>query len=176
MAIRWSANERDNQANTYTMRCATPDECSDSSKRTFCDGKNRCEVKCCGLSNCDPFQKSVKYIEVPQRTFYCHQCRRESLGSCLETEQSCDDDQNACISLLMEGGNDEKVYTKRCARKDECVDSEKNRLCEEERVQTNQNSCRASCCYFDLCNKVSRGAASLFVISVLVCLSMVVLT
>ena len=109
------------------------------------------------------FYFQIDIVRVDQRTFYCYECSRESLDACTSTNQKCDDDQDACVSFLMEGGNHAKVYSKRCARKNECTQSELDRLCALEKDQSNRKECRASCCYDEMCNEASTKTISLLV-------------
>ena len=142
---------------------------------TECERKSQHVLNEMRFDNCDPFQKRDEFLQVAERSFRCHRCRSESLGSCLETEQRCDDDQSACISFLMEGGNLGKVYTKRCARKDECLNEERNRLCELEKDQSQRRKCRSSCCFYELCNKAGTKTVSQLVVVSLVTLALALL-
>ena len=114
-------------------------------------------------------------IKTADRKFFCYQCSRESLDSCTSTDQKCDDDQDACISFLMEGGNHDKVYTKRCARKNECTTSELDRLCALEKDQSNRKECRASCCFDEMCNEASSKTIPLLVIAGVAVLALLML-
>lgn len=171
LSIQWGPKAKENP-NTYTMKCATPDDCAEVKRKDLCADKSDCKVGCCDYKNCDPFRKPNEFLEVAERSFRCHRCRSESLDSCLETKQQCDGDQNACISFLMEGGNLGKVYTKRCARKDECLNEERDRLCELEKDQSQRKKCRSSCCFYELCNEAGTKTMSQFAVVFLVTLAL----
>mgnify|MGYP002804108730 FL=1 len=165
LAIRWGTNQIAKKSNSYDTRCATADECSDYGRDQLCSGKD-CEAKCCQTSKCNPFgHDQVNIIQTEERTFHCYECSRDSLDSCTSTDQKCDDDQDACISFLMEGGNFNKVYTKRCARKNECTPSELDRLCALEKDQSNRKECRASCCFDEMCNQCALNTVSMLVMA-----------
>lgn len=173
LAMRWGANQIAKKSNTFDTRCATAGECSTNGMKQLCSG-NDCEAKCCQTSKCDPFAQ-IEIIRTDDRTFSCYECSRESLDSCTSSDQRCDNDQDACISFLMEGGNHNKVYTKRCARKNECTQSELDRLCALEKDQSNRKECRASCCFDEMCNQCSLKTVSLLVIAGALLLAMFML-
>ena len=75
----------------------------------------------------------------------------------------------------MEGGNQKKVYTKRCARKDECTKSELDRLCGLEKDQSNRKECQASCCFDEMCNEASLKTISLLAIIVILLLTLIMI-
>ncbi|XP_028402751.1 uncharacterized protein LOC114525566 [Dendronephthya gigantea] len=162
LAIRRGGNQI---GDTYNTRCATKDECSVSGLRQLCQGQD-CAARCCTTSKCDAFADlKLNIVKVDERSFQCYECSRESLDSCTSSDQKCDNDQDACISFLMEGGNHNKVYTKRCARKNECTRSELDRLCALEKDQSNRKECRASCCFDEMCNEASSKTISSLVIA-----------
>lgn len=173
LAIHWAATQTGTTSDSYTMRCATGDECSTSGLAAICPDKDKCEAKCCAISKCDPFEKPRDFVHTADRSFRCYQCTADNLKSCM-TEQRCDDDQNACVSLLLQGGNEDKAYTKRCARKDECVQSELDRLCGYETDQSRRKTCISSCCFDELCNEASMKRVSLVFLATLVAFCLVI--
>ena len=159
VVIHWGAQHV--KPNTYTMRCGTEDECSDAGKRELCaSDPDNCDVKCCTYSRCE----KLTLIQTAHRDFRCYHCNTESLDSCEKSERKCDDDQDACLSFLMEGGNHQKVYTKRCARKDECHEEYRAELCREEVEESNRKNCLSSCCFEELCNSCALKSISFLTI------------
>ena len=65
----------------------------------------------------------------------------------------------------MEGGNDPKSYHKRCARRDECTESELKRLCNEHMDELTLKQCRATCCHEEMCNTSSFHMVSLILLA-----------
>ncbi|XP_046858805.1 uncharacterized protein LOC124452266 [Xenia sp. Carnegie-2017] len=137
-----------NVGTIYETRCASSTECSSSNLRNICPGDD-CQAQCCSTNKCDPFVLMS----------------RESLDTCTHSRQRCDEDQDVCLSLLMEGGNDPKSYYKRCARRDECTESELNRLCNEHMDEFTQKQCRATCCHEEMCNTSSFHMISLILLA-----------
>lgn len=90
----------------------------------------------------------------------CHGCRGLSLEDCLRTSGTCRPEQNRCMSFMLEGGNNNKIYYKRCGRKNECYSYNIERICEAKRKIHGSSSCRPACCETDKCNHSNQLSSS----------------
>ena len=82
----------------------------------------------------------------------CHTCGGLSLEQCMKTYSKCRPEQNRCMSLMLEGGNSDKIYYKRCSRKNECYGHKLQGACTSKIFIHGSSSCRSACCETDKCN------------------------
>ena len=82
----------------------------------------------------------------------CYSCGGLSLEQCMKTSSKCRPEQNRCISLMLEGGNSDKIYYKRCGRKNECYNYKLQGTCDSKIFIHGSSSCRPACCETDNCN------------------------